>query len=229
MKRLTYEVVYDDIRNKMKEGILKSGDQIPPVPQLAEELGVGISSVREAIRILAQQKIIKVEQGRGTYVSQNFEDQAPGDRFDFLENASLIQLSEARLVIEPELAALAAEKATREEAEEILAAAKIMSEKVKRKQDFFEEDLGFHHLISKASRNEILAEMINAFNDLLLDSRRKTVKIKGINEKAASFHVLIAEAIVQKNPLQARRLMIAHMEDVLYELKKDDRNVHLLS
>lgn len=130
-KKLTYETVYDEIKRNIKEGHWKQGEQLPPLEQLSAELGVGISSVREAVRILGKQKILRIEQGRGTYVESELTE-TPEHRLDFLERATMLQLTEARLIIEPELAAMAADKATQEEAEAIMVTAETMKRKVEK-------------------------------------------------------------------------------------------------
>lgn len=223
-KKLTYETVYDQIRQNIKDGVWKRGEQLPPLEQLSVELGVGISSVREAVRILGKQKILRIEQGRGTYVDNELSD-TPGHRLDFLERATMLQLTEARLIVEPELAALAAEKATAEEAEAILESAEAMKRKIEQKRDFLKEDMLFHELIAKASHNEIMYHMLDRIGDLLIDSRRQSMKWEGMDEKASSYHFLIAQAIVQRNPTQARTLMKCHLEDMLIEFRKgEDRS-----
>nr|WP_275901187.1 FCD domain-containing protein [Paenibacillus periandrae] len=220
-KKLTYETVYDEIKRNIKEGHWKQGEQLPPLEQLSAELGVGISSVREAVRILGKQKILRIEQGRGTYVESELTE-TPEHRLDFLERATMLQLTEARLIIEPELAAMAADKATQEEAEAIVATADAMKRKVEKKRDFLKEDMEFHDLIAKASHNEIMYHMLDRMSDLLVDSRRKSMKWQGMNEKASSFHYLIAQSIVQRNPTQARALMKCHLEDMLTEFHKGE-------
>lgn len=219
-KKLTYETVYDEIKRKIESGVWEPGQQIPPLEQLSAELGVGISSVREAVRILGKQKILRIEQGRGTYV----ENDVTGDgqrTLDFLEKATMLQLTEARLIIEPELAALAAEKATDAEAEAIVRTAETMRQKIRKKQDFFKEDLLFHELIARASHNEIMFHMLELISDLLTDSRRRSMKWDGMDEKAASYHYLIAQAIALRNPTQARTLMKSHLEDMLTGFRQD--------
>ncbi|CAM4238958.1 FCD domain-containing protein [Paenibacillus alkaliterrae] len=217
-KPLTYEAVYDEIKRRIRDGVWMPGDRLPTLEELAADLNVGISSVREAVRILNNQKVLLVEQGRGTYVR---EELPTGDILDkhlhFLEQASWLQLTEARLVIEPELAALAAEKATTAEAEEIVLTAKRMQKKQQAGKDFLKEDLAFHRLIAKASHNEVMVNMIRVIGDMLLDSRRLTMGLQGMDEKAASFHTLIAGAIAGRNPLQARELMRLHIQDMIHE------------
>lgn len=220
-KKLTYETVYDEMKRKIETGVWKPGQQIPPLEQLSVELGVGTSSVREAVRILGKQRILRVEQGRGTYV-ENDVTGSDGERtLDFLEKATMLQLTEARLIIEPELAALAAEKATEAEAESLVRTAETMRHKVRKKQDFFKEDLLFHELIAKAAHNEVMYHMLERISDLLTDSRRRSMKWEGMDEKAASYHHLIAQAIAQRNPTQARTLMKSHMEDMLMGFRQD--------
>ncbi|SDN98992.1 FadR/GntR family transcriptional regulator [Alkalicoccus daliensis] len=217
-KKLIYQVVYEAIEKKIRAGEWKPGDKIPTVQQLSEDLGVGASSVREAIRILSQQKILKVEQGRGTYVEQELGEK-PSEQLDFLEKSSIEQLSRARLIIEPELAALVAEDGTMEELKEILKYARLMEKKFLKGEDFLYEDIKFHELIAKGAKNDILLEMVTIIGDLLYESRKHSMRIKSQNEKAVSYHILIAKAINDRNPSQARRLMKAHIIDLLTDLK----------
>lgn len=221
MRKLTYEVVYDEIKRKITEGIWQPGQQIPPLEQLSEELRVGISSVREAVRILGKQKILRIEQGRGTFVELSIKGGERGT-LDFLERATMVQLTEARMIIEPELAAMAAESGSEEEHRAIVQTAETMNLKVQRGKDFFKEDMLFHELIAKSSHNEIMCQMLDRISDLLIDSRRRSMKLPGMNQKAASFHYLIAQAIAQRNPTQARTIMKCHLEDMLNEFKLFD-------
>jgi GntR family transcriptional repressor for pyruvate dehydrogenase complex len=213
-RKLTYEAVYDRIKAKIAKGEWKAGDRLPPIEQLSAEFKVGVSSVREAIRILGKQRILRVEQGRGTFVQSDIGD-LPGDRIDFLENATMMQLLEARLVLEPELSAFAAERASDEEIRAISRNARSMKRKVEAGEDFLKEDIEFHDLIAQAARNEVLSHMLGRIADLLLDSRRRSMKWPGMDDKAAAFHLLIADAIARRNPPQARNLMKCHMEDMI--------------
>ncbi|WP_028610196.1 FadR/GntR family transcriptional regulator [Paenibacillus harenae] len=218
-KQLTYEAVYEEIKRRIRAGIWKPGDRLPTLEELTSELDVGISSVREAVRILHKQKILLVEQGRGTFVREELpEGEVVDEHLHFLEKASWLQLAEARLVIEPELAAMAADKATPEETEEIVLTAKRMQKKQQAGKDFMKEDLAFHRFIAKASHNEVMVNMIRVISDLLIDSRRLTMALPGMDEKAASYHALIAGAIAGRNPRQARELMRLHIQDMINEL-----------
>src|SRR5918911_5570767 len=110
---LVYEVVIEEIKRRVADGELRPGEQLPSVQQLARELHVGTSSVREALRVLAATHVVRIEHGRGVFVSaQPPAADALRERFTPAEVASLSYLVEARRIIEPEVAALAAERAT---------------------------------------------------------------------------------------------------------------------
>lgn len=227
-RKLIYEVVYEEIERNIREGIWKPKDKIPTVQELCVQLEVSASSVREAIRILSQKNILRVEQGRGTFVVKGIEE-SPDKALDFLENSSMKQLTEARLVIEPELAAMVAEKGTEKEVKDILLCARLMEKKFLNKENFLYEDLEFHHSIAKAASNDILLKMVSMIGDLLYESRRRSMKIQIQNEKAVNYHLLIAQAINERNPTQARRLMKAHISDLLTDLHPASETGHYVS
>jgi GntR family transcriptional repressor for pyruvate dehydrogenase complex len=217
-KKLVYEVVYEEIKKRIEQGIWKPGERIPTLEEISTELKVGISSVREAVRILGKQGILVVEQGRGTSVSDKIPEKADA-YLAVLEHSSWMQLTEARLVIEPELAAMAAAKATPDEADAILRCADTMQRKVNSGKSFLKEDIEFHDLIAAASGNGILINMTRMISDLLLDSRRQTMSLAGMDQKAASYHLLIARAIKDGHAQQARDLMRMHITDMVQAIQ----------
>ncbi len=222
MRKLAYEAVYDGIRSRISSGHWGVGSRIPTIEELAREFGTGVSSVREAVKILGKQGILSIEQGRGTYVAQHVAEPS-GERLDALENATLLQLTEARLVVEPELAALAAAHGSPEMKRSILDNVAAMRKKMEAGNDFLREDLDFHRLIAAASGNAVLREMLQVASDLLLDSRRRTMKWNGMDEKTISHHLLIAHAIAEGREDAARFQMRLHLEDILTQYRRNQR------
>ena len=100
---------------------LQPGDRLPNETELGKALGVGRSTVREAAKILISRNIIRIERGKGTFVSQNpgVSDDPLG--FQFVQNKSqlILELLQLRSIIEPSLAELAAQNATEEEIERL--------------------------------------------------------------------------------------------------------------
>ena len=121
---LIYETVLEHIKASLLEGKLRAGSRLPTVNAMAKELGVGPASVREAYRVLETMGILEVRQGRGTTVAADFiEPAGRTEDFKVAQQQSVSTVMETRRLIEPNVAALAAERATASEREAILNAA----------------------------------------------------------------------------------------------------------
>jgi GntR family transcriptional repressor for pyruvate dehydrogenase complex len=218
---LIYETVLEYIKADLLQGNLQPGDRLPTVASLAQQLNVGLASVREAYRVLENMGILEVTQGRGTFVSARLS-QGTGvlEQFQLAEQQTLEHLLEARKLIEPAVADLAAERATEAEARAILNAATKMEELARADKDFIDPDVAFDELIFVAAHNPVLANLLSALNHLLLDSRRLSSRLPGATEKATHYHKLIAHAIMDGNADGARNLMYQHLADVESDLAK---------
>ncbi|WP_067933260.1 FadR/GntR family transcriptional regulator [Alicyclobacillus kakegawensis] len=212
-KQGVFEATLTTIEEYIRRGIWRPGDRLPTIQKLSEELNVGISTLREVLRILEHRDIITIEQGRGMFVRTDLAaTQAlnPG-----LNAASLKDLFEARRLLEPELAFLAAQRGFMNEMESIRQAAELMSELVERRQDFLESDVQFHRLIAQAAHNEILLGMFRCIEGQFHQGRSFTNMIPGMIEKAAHYHLMIAAALNQRNAEQAKSLMASHVDDMM--------------
>ena len=129
--------------------------------------------------------------------------------------ASLSYLVEARRIIEPEVAALAAERATPAQVERIQEFARRMDRNFRAGRDWMQADLGFHNALYEAAGNPVIEGMLQWANDLLIDSRRETMRDHVVSERACHFHLLIASAIADHKPMLARVLMQEHMNDAV--------------
>jgi DNA-binding FadR family transcriptional regulator len=135
-----------------EENRFKVGDKLPNENDLALELGVSRSTLREAIKILTTNGILEIKRGRGTFVtsntiisSQNFSDIASG----------LDDLFEMRLMFEPDCAYLAAERATDEEIEIICYYGEKIEKKILSGEDRTEDEQKFHESIANATHNSL--------------------------------------------------------------------------
>lgn len=213
---LVYEVVLDEIKRRIADGELQPGERLPSNQKLSEEFGVGVSSVREALRVLSATGVVRIEQGSGVFVSA--QPPAPDElreRFTSTEVVSLAHLMEARLIIEPEVAALAAERATPAQIKLIRELAERMDRYFRAGRDWMEADLGFHSALCQAAGNPVIEAMLQQANDLLVDSRRQTMRDREVSERACYYHLLIASAVASHKPMLARALMHEHMKDAV--------------
>ncbi|MCD9020864.1 FadR/GntR family transcriptional regulator [Cohnella silvisoli] len=216
MKKLAHEEIIEQMKARIVSGEWKPGERLPTMQQLAEEFKLSRTAVREALRILENQRIVSIEHGRGVFVSNNpdlLED--PTGNMRLLEFGSLLQLLEARLVVEPEMAAFCAQRVSTAQTKRIRELAERMEEEMRQGSDHFTTDVQFHQAIAEGANNPLLAEMLTVLADLSARGRRETDKLPHMQTKAASYHRLIAIAIEERQADQARSLMRSHIQDMI--------------
>jgi GntR family transcriptional repressor for pyruvate dehydrogenase complex len=210
-----YNLVAEAIKARIAAGDWAVGQRLPTINQLAQEFGAGIGSIREAVKALASLGVIRIEHGRGMFVVSAQRAQIePFDHFQDVGAGSILALCEARRILEPELAAFAAERGSDAELLAIRGQALAMERLAAADQPFTEPDLQFHRQIALAAHNPVLARMMDGVNDLLMESRKITLE-PDMTRRAVRYHLLIADAISERNPLQARLLMLAHVNDAI--------------
>lgn len=191
-----------------EENRFSVGDKLPNENDLALELGVSRSTLREAVKILTTNGILEIKRGRGTFVtsntiisSQNFSDIASG----------LDDLFEMRLMFEPDCAYLAAERATDEEIEIICHYGEQIEKKILSGEDRTEEEQKFHESIANATHNSFVKQ----FMPIIFNAIKKGVvvltKDQDVSEDNLKDDRLIMEFIKKRNPEGARTAMRLHI------------------
>ena len=224
-KKRVYEDIVQQIRNLIQKGKLKQGDQLPTERELVDTFKVSRASVREAIRYLESMKFVKSRQGDGTYVIASSEETLiqPLAAALFLEKDSLMDIFTIRKFIEPQVAQLAAEKATPSEIKEL---EEILEEQAKDVGDglnFTKTDSEFHNLLTQIAKNRVLERLLFAILDLLAQTREKYLQVEGRAQKSLKGHREVLSAIKARNPVAARQAMRRHLEEIeriLFNKKK---------
>lgn len=209
-RTLLYETVIDFLKSRIADGTYLPGQRIPSVKLLAEEIGVSMSTVREGIRVMSNIGLIRAHQGRGMYVMEDARlGEHPLETIAKVEDSTLLHILEVRRIIEPEIAALAAERASEEQIKTMLDLATEQEEEHRLTNgDPTRSELGFHWLVLDAAQNPIFDRMMKSVDNLLLDSRRRSGKILKTYAKSVHFHHLIALTIQSRDQDQACYLMI---------------------
>ncbi|MBW4847490.1 MAG: FadR family transcriptional regulator [Lachnospiraceae bacterium] len=194
------------IDNKLKEGA-----QLPNETTLSSLMGVGRSTLREAIRALVSRNILTVQQGSGIYVCHNTGVADDPLGFTFIENKEKLvaDLLEFRMMIEPRVAALAASNATPDQAEELLHLAERVAECYDLGKSHSEADAIFHAKIAEISGNVIVPQLeplIMHAIDMLIDITHSELK-----EETIKTHMAIVNAIQKNDPIAAQDAMTLHL------------------
>lgn len=209
------EQIADSIRETIVRKQLAAGDRLPSERALAEEFGVGRSSIREGIRSLAALGVLYVRPGEGTYVSTNLTSSVlhPLSWAIFLSDSLGHDLVEARKVIEPAIAELAAKRAEAQEIEALGVAYDKMVSSKGNPEALADADLAFHLTLAKMARNRLFHETLVGFQHLIRPLMAATLMSAADQEAALVQHAVILEGVRERNPDKAREATARNVDD----------------
>ncbi len=215
-KTRVYEEIVIKIKEMIEQGRLKSGDQLPGERELSDVFHVSRSSVREALRSLESKGYLESRQGDGTYIASNPVESlvSPLASVIFSEKDSQMELFEMRRLIEPQLAYLAAERATEEEIARMEEALVLQEQAIAEGETGTETDRAFHYLMAKATNNKVLLHLTDHMRDLLAVSRAKYLQVEGRPEKSIARHRQVLDAIKARDGELAAQVMLDHVLDI---------------
>ena len=156
------EQVADGIMNLIQETPYKAGDKLPTEKELCERTGAGRNTVREALKILASRNVLEIRQGAGTFVSE--KQGIPDDPLGFSMVNDHVKLTKdlllVRIMLEPQIAALAAQCAKEHEIKELEEILEEMEAAMKKREDYSELDTKFHTKIAQCTHNIVMENLL---------------------------------------------------------------------
>jgi len=215
-KTRVFEGVVLQIQRLIVDGALKPGERLPPERELAARLSVSRSSVRDAIRILELAGLVVPRQGEGTVVADLApENVAAPIAAILLRKRELIgELLDVRRMIEPTLAARAAERATPEEIARLEEILERQAAKAARGEPTVDEDGEFHYQIALAAKNGVVRSVLDVLMQLLRETRARSLQAPGRPRRSLEGHRRIVEAIARHDPEGAERAVRLHLEEI---------------
>ncbi|MFD0693172.1 FadR/GntR family transcriptional regulator [Paenibacillus sp. GCM10027628] len=218
-----HELVAQEIQKYIEEKQLKEGDKLPSVEELTQMFGVGRSSLREALRYLEAVTVVKVENGKGIFVSEVGTFRFTGSVKIENEKRFLLSILDVRRALEGKAVELAARHITSKQIAEL---GEIVGEYRRLKdsgQDTSKIDLTFHRHIMKAASNPILESVLGSISGLYEKFFNEPLGNKRLFDATYPFHLTMYEAIVSHDPVSAMAEFNKHM-DCIEELIKSFEN-----
>jgi GntR family transcriptional repressor for pyruvate dehydrogenase complex len=211
--------VYEEVARQIERLILKKlspGDKLPAERELAEMLGVSRSSIRDAVRSLELVGLVEPRQGAGTVVCEISAMAVANPLTNAIVHKRQLvgELLDFRRILEPALAARAAEHADAEDIAELEAILHRQGEKVRSGELAIEEDSAFHYRIALASGNSVVLRVLNVLMDLLRETRSKSLQMEGRPKKSLAGHKRILSAIARRDAAAAETTMKQHIQDI---------------
>jgi GntR family transcriptional repressor for pyruvate dehydrogenase complex len=212
-----YEQIVQQIEESILKGTLKAGDQLPAERDLAQRFGVSRTAVREAVKALREKGLVEAYSGRGTFITDG-TSQAVRQSFDLMvkigQPEGSTDLAEVRSILEPEIAALAAERASEADRATLREAVAVMDRALKDADAYIEADLDFHLALAEAAANPLILSLIDSIVGLLREQRLRIFRVEGGPERGQVHHKRILEAIEKRDAKMARGAMKVHLEQV---------------
>jgi DNA-binding FadR family transcriptional regulator len=228
------EILTQELTGRIVAGEYAAGERLPTETQLQEQWGVSRSVVREAMKVLASRGLVRIEQGRGTFVTLSHTaslatqmtlalrrplDQstpAAGEGVD--EWAALLDV---RRVLEVAVAERAARHANATEIAAMQSAIDEMRERPAQPAGYVDADLAFHRALAAATGNPLWSALLDSLNDMLRRYREVSFNGRESALVAARQHQKILDAVQARDAAGAVAAMRAHLRRSAQDLKKE--------
>ncbi|HTU81882.1 MAG TPA: FadR/GntR family transcriptional regulator [Candidatus Acidoferrales bacterium] len=206
---LTDQVI-ERVRALVDDRTYRVGDRLPNETELCEMFGVGRSTVREAMRVLANRGVVQVRHGQGTFVASR----APSESFEErVGRADLADIYEARLFLELPLAELAASRRNARDVAAMRAALKKRTHAIAKRDvaAYTAADFAFHLAIARAAKNRALLGVYESFiaavQPLLVAAMTESYMVA----EKDTLHAALCDAIAEGDVREACRFVRRHL------------------
>lgn len=205
------EQVSDRLMDYILKQELKSGERMPTEIELTEQLGVGRSTIREAVKILASRNILEVRHGAGTFVADNVGITEDPLGFAFIRDKRKLthDLLEVRMLIEPPIAAMAARNATQEDIVLLEESYNKVERLILAGLPYLKEDVIYHQRIAAASKNLVVPNLTPIISQAVnLFTTRTGCRLR---KETIETHRAVLEAIKRRDSIAAQDAMVLHL------------------
>ncbi len=212
-RRRLHEDIVQQFHALIREGALKQGDRLPAERELAEQFQVSRSSVREAIRSLELQGLVVSRPGAGTFISTETLDSVVTLLASTLNAGTdvLRDAFEMRHLLEPPIAALAAQRATSAEVARLREILEEQQRQIDRGDTGVEADTDFHFALAAATHNAALIKVVSAVEDVLQHSRGQSLEEPGRRQRSLASHRRVLARVAAGDATGAQQAMAHHL------------------
>ena len=214
--RRTTDTIVEQLEGLILERRLQPGDFLPPERELAAALSVSRNVLREALGVLGQKGLVRVAAGRGTTVVRPSTEHVEDALTTLIEHhqMSLVELCDARLLIEPELAAKAAGGATPDGIRRLEDLMHILETTREDSAAHVAADSDFHAEVARLAGNRVLAAMVQSVRAPVTRSMLLGTSVPRAIDTSDQDHRDVLDAIRERDPEAARSAMVRHIRYV---------------
>jgi GntR family transcriptional repressor for pyruvate dehydrogenase complex len=210
------EEIADRIRVLILDGTFPPGQALPAERTLAERFGVSRGSIRDAFRTLETIGLLVTRHGHGTFPQELDVNRLIAPLASILSYRSELQdeLLDLRRMFEPAVAYAAATRVTAGDLSDLERILDAQRQTLETGRSAIVEDTAFHHVIARTTRNRAVVSIMATLNDLLVASRKRTLKQKGRPARSIQGHEAVVAALWQRDADAAARAMRDHVDQI---------------
>lgn len=201
----------DQLIAMIREGNYAPRDKLPTEAELSENLNVGRNTIREALRLLVSRNIVTIRQGSGIFLSE--KQGVADDPFGFCLVSDRQKLTrdllQVRVMLEPPIAALAAQNRTGGEVTELESILRQLEELMKNREAYEKMDIEFHVKIAQSSHNSVMSHLVPVISRSIAVFAREVQETE--YEQTFISHRAIFEAIKNQKPVESQQAMYFHL------------------
>ncbi len=215
-----YEKVVEKLKEEIADGRLLPGDPLPSERQLMETFGVSRSSLREAFRVMELLGLIESIAGKGRFVRQPREISEDRKRGIQLEDSAILELMEARRILDPAIAGESAMRATPSDLMRLMRVITATEEHLALPRDRAQMDFDFHLVLAEATHNFVFVNITRMNFDLILATHDRIYNL--LDDKGAFLneHRDIYDAILDHDAEKAREAASRHIDRIYRTLHR---------
>jgi len=220
------DLIVEQLREAIVTGKVKPSDQLPPERELVKYFKASRIAVREALKSLEAAGLIAIKPGSGVFVAEAGSKTMSDSLYSILRmrNTSSNEMTEARLIFEPHVARLAAERITEEELEGLKRNVERTEAALDSDSPVVGENLEFHTLLAEATHNTVISLTMKSMLDVALEmtsvsKETMPARIK-VSRQSLSHHKKILQALQKRDPQRVYELMHEHVVRIQRGLKK---------
>jgi len=219
------ELIAHQIKNAILKGTMKPGYKLPPERELVQRFQASRISIREALKSLETSGLLKIKPGSGVFVSEVSSKPISNSLSSFLrmQGISIKELTEARIILEPSIAKLAAEKVASEDLKKLEQNIHEASKIVKSNTPSPAQNIEFHSLIAAATKNQVITltmtTLFDVVKEMTLEIKHNVQKRTESSRQAVAYHKKILKALKERNSERVYELMLKHIIQVQGSLK----------
>jgi len=203
------------LRNMIQSGDLPPGARLPPENQLAAQMGISRSGVREAVKVLESARVLDVRRGDGTYVTSLAPKlllEGVGFAVELLQGETLLEVMEVRRLLEPAATGLAARRVSDAQLEELAAALQDMRDAASDPETLLRADVAFHRIVIASTGDETLISLLDGLSSQPARARIwRGLVLGNVTEATIEEHRAIYDAMRARDPFLAQSAALMHV------------------